>query len=365
MTELEVKIPAVPACAYKIHIGTDIISSLWENIQKQFPSCAKFIVTDANVAGAGHLKNLIGSNDIPTFIIDPPGEISKHIQSVAAIIEKMEEAFLGRDSMVVALGGGTVGDIAGLAAAIFKRGIQILHIPTTTVAQADSSIGGKTGVDSAQSKNAFGAFWQPAAVYIDVATLKTLDDLQYRAGLVETVKHALIADADYFDFLEANIDKILDRDLAVLEEIAVSNCRIKAAVVEKDPTEKNKRRILNYGHTIGHAVESASDYKLLHGEAVAIGIIAAAKIEKEMGLLKDNRLSRIKNILQKLDVPVSICEDIKKDSVIDIMKHDKKAVAGRPKFVLLEEIGKTLCKNNQYAHDVPEEIVEKILKEMY
>ena len=365
MTELEVKIPAVPACAYKIHIGTDIISSLWENIQKQFPDCAKFIVTDANVAAAGHLQKLVGSNDVPTFIIDPPGEISKHIQTVAAIIEKMEEALLGRDSMVVALGGGTVGDIAGLAAAIFKRGIQVLHIPTSTVAQADSSIGGKTGVDSAQSKNAFGTFWQPTAVYIDVATLKTLDDLQYRAGLVESVKHALIADAGYFDFFETNIDKILNRDLAVLEKIAVSNCKIKAAVVEEDPTEKNKRRILNYGHTIGHAVESASDYKLLHGQAVGIGIIAAAKIEEQMGLLKDARLTRIKNILAKLDMPTTIPEDIKKDSVIEIMKHDKKAVAGRPKFVLLEKIGKILCENGQYAHNVPREVVEKILKELH
>lgn len=365
MTEIEVKIPAKPQSAYKIYIGTDLLSSLWKKLQQQFPHDAKFVLTDTNLVSAGHLKNLMVSNDVPTFIIDPPGEISKHIKTVVAILEKMEESFLGRDSMVVALGGGTVGDIAGFAAAIFKRGVKVLHIPTTTVAQADSSVGGKTGVDSAQSKNAFGVFWQPAAVYIDVATLQTLDDLQYRAGLVESVKHALIADADYFDFLEANMEHILNRTPAVLEKIAVSNCRIKAAVVEEDPTEKNKRRILNYGHTIGHAVESASDYKLLHGQAVAIGIIAAAKIEEQMGLLKDERLTRIKNILAKLDMPATICGDIKKEDVIDIMKHDKKAVTGRPKFVLLEKIGKTLCKNGQYAHDVPKEVVEKTLKELY
>jgi 3-dehydroquinate synthase len=365
MTEIEVKIPAKPQTAYKIYIGTDLLQSLWKQLQQRFPDNPRFIVTDTNLVAAGHLKSLIGSNDVLTFIIDPPGEISKNIQTVAAIIEKMEEAFLGRDSMVVALGGGTVGDIAGFAAAIFKRGVKVVHIPTTPVSQADSSVGGKTGVDSAQSKNAFGAFWQPAAVYIDVATLKTLDDLQYRAGLVESVKHALIADADYFDFLEANIDRILNRDMAVLEKIAVSNCRIKGAVVEEDPTEKNKRRILNYGHTIGHAVESASNYKLLHGEAVAIGIIAAAKIEEEMGLLKDERLTRIKNILAKLDMPATIPGDIQKGEVIDIMKHDKKAVTGRPKFVLLEKIGKTLCKNGEYAHDIPKEVLEKTLKELY
>ena len=161
------------------------------------------------------------------------------------------------------------------------------------------------------------------------------------------------------------MDKILERDMWALEKIAFSNCRIKASVVEEDPTEKNKRRILNYGHTFGHAVESASDYKLLHGQAVAIGIIAAAKIEEQMGLLKDGRLSRIKNILAKLDMPTTIPENIKKENVIEIIKHDKKAVAGRAKFVLLEKIGKTLCKKDLYAHDVSEEIVEKILKEMY
>jgi 3-dehydroquinate synthase len=365
MTEIEVKIPATDGSSYMIHVGCDTLSSLWEALEEQFADCAKFVVTDSNLVAAGHLNNLIGSNDVPTFIIDPPGETSKHIQTVVAIIEKMETAFLGRDSIIVALGGGTVGDIAGFAAAIFKRGVKVVHIPTTTVAQADSSIGGKTGVDSARSKNAFGAFWQPAGVYIDVATLKSLDDVQYRAGLVESVKHALIADADYFDFLEANIDKILDRDTAVVEKLAVFNCKIKAAVVEEDPTEKNKRRILNYGHTIGHAVESTSDYKLLHGEAVAIGIIAAAKIEKEMGLVKEERLSRIENIFSKLGMPTTIPPDIKKENVTEIMRHDKKAVAGRVKFVLLEEIGKALCKNDQYAHDVAEEVVDKILKEMY
>lgn len=365
MTKIEVKIPAIDASSYMIHVGRDTLSSIWKKIEEQQGGYAKFIVTDSNLAAAGHLKKFTGSNEVPTFIIDPPGEISKHIQTVEAIIEKMEEAFLGRDSIIIALGGGTVGDIAGFAAAIFKRGIKVVHIPTTTVAQADSSVGGKTGVDSARSKNAFGAFWQPAGVYIDAATLKTLDELQYRAGLVESVKHALIADAEYFDFLEGNIDKILERDLVVLEKIAESNCRIKAAVVEEDPTEKNKRRILNYGHTVGHAVESASDYKLLHGEAVAIGIIAAARIETEMGQLKDNRFSRIQDILLKLEMPTIIPSEIKKEKVIEIMRHDKKAVGGRIKFVLLEEIGKTLCKEGQYAHDVPEEVLEKILKEMY
>ena len=219
---------------------------------------------------------------------------------------------MGRDTVVIALGGGVVGDIAGFAAAIFKRGVKVVQIPTTTLAQADSAIGGKTGVDSSLSKNAFGVFWHPSAVYIDVATLKTLDDRQYRAGLVESVKHALIADEKYFEFLESNLDAILRRETDILEKVAYQNCRIKAQVVEADPTEKNQRRMLNYGHTIGHAIESASGFELLHGEAVAIGIIAAGMIEIEMGLGDEKRLERIRKILTGLGVPVGIPANISK-----------------------------------------------------
>ncbi|MHC4737149.1 MAG: 3-dehydroquinate synthase [Planctomycetota bacterium] len=272
MNEIEVKIPAAEAGSYRIHIGNEILGSLWDRIETDFSRSNKFVVTDENLVSAGHLEALL-------FVITPAGETSKNINTVVSIIETMEKAYFGRDSLIVALGGGTVGDIAGFAASIFKRGVPVVHIPTSTVAQADSSIGGKTGVDSSISKNAFGAFWHPAAVYIDVATLTTLDDRQFRAGLVESVKHALIADKEYFDFLESNIEAILERKADVLEKMADYNCKIKASVVEADPTEKNQRRMLNYGHTVGHAIEAASGFELLHGEAVAIGIIAAGLIE--------------------------------------------------------------------------------------
>lgn len=365
MNELEVKIPAVPAGGYKIRIGSNTLSTLWPQLEKDYANLKKFVITDTNVVEAGHLKQLFGNNDAPVFIIDPPGEVSKHISTVVSIIETMEKAFLGRDSLIVALGGGTVGDIAGFAAAIFKRGVGVVQIPTTTVAQADSSVGGKTGVDSTVSKNAFGAFWHPAAVYIDVATLATLDDIQYRAGLVESVKHALIADGDYFDFFEKNISAILKRETDILEQIALNNCRIKAEVVAEDPTEKNKRRILNYGHTIGHAVESASSFDLLHGQAVAIGIAGAGLIEQQIGLADKNRLKKTTNLLVKLGMPVKIPPAIDKKQLINIIKHDKKAVNKWPKFVLLEQIGKVLCKDGQWANDVSREIVEKILGQLY
>jgi 3-dehydroquinate synthase len=326
-----------------------------------FPKHKRFIVTDSNVVAAGHLDTLLQGREAPTYVIHPAGEQSKNIDTVIAIVEAMEKAYLGRDTLVIALGGGTVGDMAGFAAAIFKRGVPVVQIPTTTLAQADSALGGKTGVDSSISKNAFGAFWHPAAVFIDVATLQTLDDRQYRAGLVESVKHGLIADREYFEFIESHLDAILARDMNTLETVARYNCMIKGRVVEEDPLEKNKRRVLNYGHTVGHAVEAASDYALLHGEAIAVGIIAAGLIEIELGLSKPDRLDRVRRVLEKLGVPVKLPPNLAEDRVIDVMKHDKKAVDQWPRFVLIDRLGQVHCENGQYAVQVSREVVETVL----
>lgn len=365
MNKVTVKIPAEHDRSYLIKFGNNMLGSLWEQINSEFAHEDKFVVTDRNVADAGHLEKLLGVNKVATFVIEPSGEISKNINTVISIVEEMEKVCFGRKSVIVALGGGTVGDIAGFAASIFKRGVGVIQIPTTTVSQADSAIGGKTGVDSSISKNAFGSFWHPAAVFIDVCTLSTLDDREYRAGLVESVKHAIISDADYFEFLEKNIDAILERKLDVLEKTAFFNCKIKASVVEIDPTEKNQRRMLNYGHTIGHAVESASGFELLHGEAVAIGIIAAGLIEKQMRLAATERLARVRKILEKLGVPTSIPKNLTKKTIIDIIKRDKKAVNQWPRFVLIDKIGEVHCENGQWAVKVDRELVEKIIDEMY
>ncbi len=364
MLEHEIKIPASPAAGYRIKIGTEILGELWPQIEADFSRYNKFVITDENLVSAGHLEKLLDQRDVPTFVISPAGETSKNIDTVVSIIETMEKAYLGRDTLVVALGGGTVGDIAGFAAAIFKRGVPVLQIPTTTVAQADSAVGGKTGIDSERSKNAFGAFWHPAAVYVDVATLTTLDDRQFKTGLVESVKHALIADSEYFEFLENNLDAVLERKSDVLETVVHFNCKIKGSVVETDPCEQNKRRILNYGHTIGHAVEAASGFELLHGEAVAIGIIAAGLIEIELELAQQERIERIRQILKKLDVPVKLPKDLAEKDLIDLIKHDKKAVNKWPRFVLISDIGQVYCPDGQYAVEVAPELVEKILKEL-
>jgi len=364
MLDHKIKVPGPQAGTYKVRIGSEILGSLWLDIQTAFANYNPFIITDENLVSSGHLNTLLGGMKAPTFVINPPGETSKNINTAIAIIESMEKAYLGRDTVVLGLGGGTVGDIAGFAASIFKRGVPVVHIPTTTVAQADSAIGGKTAVDSSVSKNAYGTFWHPAAVYIDVATLKTLDDRHFRAGLVESVKHALIADGRYFDFLEDNLDGILQREPKLLETIAYHNCRIKGGVVEEDPDEKNKRRILNYGHTIGHAVESASRFELLHGEAVAIGIIAAGLIEIEMGLSQLVRLERIRKIFEKIGVPVKLPLNLAEDTLLDIIKHDKKAVDKWPRFVLITEIGKIYCPDGQWAVPVSREVVMKVLKDI-
>ncbi len=364
MQEFEVTIPAVDMGSYPVRTGSGILSGLWGQIEEQFGSSRPFVVTDANVAKAGHLDTLIGTRDVGQFIIEPAGEVSKNIDTIIAMVETMEKAFMGRDTVVVALGGGTVGDMGAFAASIFKRGVPVIQVPTTTVSQADSAIGGKSGVDSSMSKNAFGTFKHPAAVYVDVNTLKTLNDRQYRAGLIESVKHAVIADEEYFELIENKLDKIIERDSNVLLEIAEKNCRIKATVVEADPYEKNQRRMLNYGHTVGHAVESVSGFELLHGEAVGIGMIAAGLIEDQMGLGDKDRLSRIKNVFKSLGVPVTIPAALDKNELLEALKRDKKSVDGWPRFVLVEDIGKVYCKDSQYAVEVGQDVIEKVIDEM-
>jgi len=364
MQELSIKVPGATETCYRVVIGSGLLRSVWSQADELYPGYGRFVITDENVVAAGHVDGLLAGRDAPTYVIRPAGERSKNIDTAVAIVEAMEKACLGRDTLVIALGGGTVGDIAGFAAAIFKRGVPVVQVPTTTLAQADSAIGGKTGVDSSLSKNAFGAFWHPAAVYIDVATLQTLDERQYRAGLVESVKHGLIADAEYFEFMENRLSAILRRDPEALEALARYNGTIKGRVVEEDPHEKNLRRILNYGHTVGHAVETAGDYTLLHGEAVAVGIVAAGLIEIELGLSQPGRLDRIRAVLEKLAVPTKLPPELDEDSVIDIMRRDKKAVDRWPRFVLIEKIGQVHSENGGYAVQVGRETVQQILRKL-
>lgn len=364
MKEIEIKVPARAAASYKVVISHDILGKVLSAVGAILPKRSLFIVTDCNVAEAGLLAKLTRGKKVANHVIKPAGEKSKTLATVTGILEAMEAASLGRDTVVIALGGGTVGDMAGFAAAVYKRGVPIVQVPTTTVAQADSAIGGKTGVDSSQSKNAFGAFHNPAAVFIDVSTLDTLDERQFNAGLAESVKHAALADAEYFEYIEKNLDDIKARKTEALEHMAEANTRIKAFVVQHDPEEKNLRRILNYGHTVGHAIESASDYSLLHGEAVSIGMVAAGMIEKASGLEDEKKTRRIAAVLERLGLPVAIPQGMNIEKVMEVMGRDKKAAGKWPRFVLLKEIGKVHSRDGQWAVEVPQEIVESVLKDL-
>jgi 3-dehydroquinate synthase len=280
------------------------------------------------------------------------------------MLAAMERAHYGRDTLLVALGGGLVGDVAGLAAALFKRGVPCVQVPTTTVAQADSGLGGKVSVDSGLSKNAYGAFHHPARVYVDTATLRTLDDRHYRAGLVESLKHAMIADAGFFAYLEAHLDAVLRREPEALMALAERNVAIKGDIVARDPEEANLRRVLNFGHTLGHAVESASGYRLLHGESIAIGIVGSCLLAERLGLAGADVRRRTLPLLQRLGQPVVLPSDLADEPLIEIMTRDKKARAARPRFVLLEALGRVHAPGGQVAVEVPPDALAAALKDL-
>jgi len=277
----------------------------------------------------------------------PPGEASKTLAHAGNLYDRMLQASLDRGSVVVGLGGGVMTDLAGFVAATYMRGVAWVAVSTSLLGQVDASVGGKTGVDHPACKNLIGAFHQPATVLADVSTLATLPDEELRTGLAEVVKHAMIRDAAFMDRLEADADAIVARDPDVLEAIVARNVEIKAAVVSADEREGGLRRILNYGHTIGHALESlalASGRPLgggppTHGRAVALGMVAEAHIAQARGLLSAPAAERQTALLARVGLPVALDEPVDAGRCLAMMRHDKKAAAGRLCFVLPEAIG--------------------------
>jgi 3-dehydroquinate synthase len=293
------------------------------------------------------MASLRAANLQAEAVVVPAGEAAKTLAQAGELYDRLLGARLDRGSVVVALGGGVVTDLAGFVAATYMRGIAWIAVSTTLLGQVDASVGGKTGVDHPRCKNLIGAFHQPAAVLADVSTLATLPEEEFRTGLAEVVKHAVIRDADLFSLLEAQVDRLLARDPQVLEDVVARNVEIKADIVMADPQESGLRRILNYGHTIGHALESvamASAGKLggqvvTHGRAVALGMMAEAHIALKRGLMHRGPLERQKHLLKRFGLPVSLQAAVDLDQCLAIMQHDKKAVAGRLRFVLPEGIG--------------------------
>lgn len=276
-----------------------------------------------------------------TAFIFPAGEVNKNLKTVQDLYEHLIRNHFERGDMLIALGGGVTGDLTGYAAATYLRGISFIQMPTTLLSQVDSSIGGKTGVDFKSYKNMVGAFHQPSLVYINLSTLKTLTDQTYCEGMGEIIKHGLIKDNQYYRWLSENMDEILKKNLDVCRKMIEVSCNIKRRVVENDPKEKGERALLNFGHTLGHAVEKVSDFRLLHGECVALGCVAASWISWKRGLISEEQYLDIRSTFQKAKLLVSAGQiDVKE--AMEAIKHDKKMEAGRVKFILLNQPGEAV-----------------------
>jgi len=301
------------------------------------------VITDQNVQEPHAVRvaeSLTGESVQVDIVAVEPGEPSKSIDMAAGLWEGLLELGADRRSVVVAVGGGVVGDLAGFIAATYARGIRFFQVPTSLLAQVDSSVGGKVGVNLPGAKNMVGAFLQPLGVLIDTATLETLPAREYRAGLGEAVKYGVILDAELFDYLEANLAGLIDRDHKVLGHVITRCCRLKADVVQQDEREETGlRAVLNYGHTFGHALEALAGYgQLLHGEAVAIGMLCASRLAERLGRV-DNRLTqRQRSLLETLGLPVEMPE-LDRDEILETMTHDKKVQHGRLRFVLPSKMG--------------------------
>jgi 3-dehydroquinate synthase len=272
----------------------------------------------------------------------PDGEVHKTLANVSRLLDVLVANRFARDSCVVALGGGVVGDMAGFAAACYQRGIPFVQVPTTLLAQVDSSVGGKTGVNHPGGKNLIGAFHQPAAVFADTDTLNTLPDRELRAGLAEVIKYGLIVDREFFDWLESHADELLARDTQALTHAIKRSCEIKAEIVARDEREQGDRALLNLGHTFGHAIESATNYSAwLHGEAVGAGMLLAADMSQRLGWVSSADVTRVERVLQRFQLPTDI-RKLTADTIAEKMKIDKKVAAGRIRLVLLKGIGNSV-----------------------
>jgi 3-dehydroquinate synthase len=331
--------------SYQIRIGTGLIDGVGRTVAAACAPSTAFIVTDRHVKPL-YAERVARSLDAAGLrhhtITVRPGEKSKSAGALARVWDELLANGCDRKSAIVALGGGVVGDLAGLAASTVLRGVPVVQVPTTLLAQVDSSIGGKTGIDRPHGKNLVGTFWQPSAVEIDPAALSTLPDRELRAGLAEVVKAGVIRSERLFDLVERRAEPILHCDPGVLAEVIELSCKVKAKVVGSDERDTSgERAVLNFGHTVGHALEAAAGFdRLLHGEAVALGMIAAGRIALKLGLWRAEAQDRMEKLLARLGLPQDLGGlDLKDDAVIDLLKSDKKTVSGQVYFVLPESIG--------------------------
>ena len=312
------------------------------------------IITDSHVKGlyGDEIMEILNGNCVKNVLYSfPAGEENKTLDTVRNAYEFLIQEKFDRKDLLLALGGGVVGDVTGFIAATYLRGVDFVQIPTTLLAQSDSSIGGKTGVDFDGYKNMVGAFYMPKLVYMNVATLKTLEDRQFNSGFAEVMKHGLIKDGAFYEWLLDKMYEIGDRDVETLLEMVQRSCMVKKLVVEKDPTEKGDRALLNFGHTIGHAIEKASNFTMMHGECVALGAVAAAFISWKHEWLSMEEYYEVRDMFVPFGLPISI-ENINPEEILRLTKSDKKVEGNTIKFILLKKIGKAVIDLNVTDEDI-------------
>lgn len=372
----EVVLKKVVDHSYTIEIGEGLFGSLIRDLQQGLlPDVSKFaIITDSTVEplyGRPLLELLRRSGFQADLFSFPAGESSKTRETKALLEDQLLSQAYGRDCCIIAVGGGAVTDLAGFLAGTFGRGVPALNYATTLLAAADASVGGKTGVNTPVATNLIGVFHQPRKVYIDLAAWRTLPAREFRSGLAETIKHACLADETFFRYLEENIGRVISEqgglilDADVCGHIALTNCRIKYEVVEQDEHESNLRQILNLGHTAGRALEALSGYQLLHGEAVAVGLVIQARLGVKYGYMTAEQADRVVSLLKKAGLPTEIPDSIANRALVDKMYTDKKVRSGRIRFVFQDGIGEMKrFADGSYSVPVEEADIMELLEEM-
>jgi len=332
--------------SYPILIGTDLLANVGGLLREHgLRSGTAAIVTDSIVGPLYRQEvssSLLQADFTPIVIEIPSGEEHKNLTWLSFIYDKLVEGRLERRSPLIALGGGVVGDLTGFAAATFQRGVPFVQIPTTLLAQVDASVGGKTAIDHPAGKNLIGAFYQPRLVVIDIDTLRTLPEREFRAGVAEVIKYGVILSPELFALLEQHREAVLSLDPVLLAGIIKTCCQLKARVVEDDETEGDYRAVLNFGHTLGHAIENATGYtQYLHGEAVAIGMVFAARLSQQRGFCSEALGARLSRLLKNVGLPCTVPAELTSAKLIAGMVTDKKMTEGKVKFVCVEDFGKT------------------------
>ena len=362
---IAVALPEGGARGYEILVGNGLFTSVATILSRFCPAHRYAVVTDDRVAElyAVRLSRMLHSagSRADVFAFES-GEERKSRHTWGQITDAMLETGIGRDAAVIAFGGGVPGDLGGFVAATYMRGLPLVQIPTTLLAMIDSSVGGKTGVDTPAGKNLVGAFHQPQVVIVDPDLLQTLPDAHLRAGLAEAVKHGAIADPEYLEWIEAAASELTSGDPEALARLIIRSVEIKSEIVKRDETETGPRKLLNFGHTLGHAVEALSGFTLLHGEAVAIGMVEEARVGERIGITAPGTSARLRKVLGRLGLPTSLPIEMSVDDVIEWTRTDKKAREGRVQYALIESVGvAAVGRDGRYGSPVADETVIEVL----